>query len=232
MAKDFSPEERLLRLIRSKTPRQAPSGTPTNNAREEPFIKERHKPGPSPKPIRPLPPRDINREVRILKWENLNVALTVLLAGLLVYFVPLFFKRPKIKFENLKERAISQETVSGQKKSAGPENKLPSAPEARPSFDYFSGQVGAKNIFAPIAKEESQPQEAVEQGPKLEEVKGQLSLLGVISGATPQAIIEDKKTLKTYFLNKGESFEDIEVGDILDNKVILIYKGKQFELVL
>lgn len=209
MHKDFSPEERLLRLIRSKTPKGPPPPAQPDRPKEE-VPKEK---------LRQRFSFDFSKTFR---WENLNLVLILLLAALLVYFIPLFFKRSKSTVENLEEKLKVQEKVASQKME-GPK---------RPSFDYFSENVSARNIFSPVVKEEAPTQAPVEEGPKLEEVKNQLTLLGVIGGATPQAIIEDKRTQKTYFLNKGSIFDDIEVGDILENKVILIYKGKQFELVL
>jgi hypothetical protein len=154
--------------------------------------------------------------------ENLNLALIIVLAVLFVFFMAILLRSPKNPTATLEERIKIQE-----------KSPPPSEEPERPSFDYYSAQAGSRNIFAPIATEEAKAQTApAEQGPKLEDVKGQLSLLGVVSGETPQAIIEDKRTQKTYFLNKGSTFDDIEVGDIFENKVILTYKGKQFELVL
>jgi type II secretory pathway component PulC len=104
----------------------------------------------------------------------------------------------------------------------------------RPPFSYFSEAAASKDIFKPIIKEEtsSQPSAEAEQAKKAEEIKSQLNLLGVVWGEKPQAIIEDKKAQKTYFLNKGESLDSVEVKDIFENKVILSYNGQQFELVM
>jgi hypothetical protein len=140
--------------------------------------------------------------------------------------MPAALRNPKGAVVRLDEKIKAQERMPAQKETPVAEAQI------RPPFDYFSGQAASRNIFAPVAKEEPQAAAPKEEGPKLEEVKAQLSLLGVIGGASPQVIIEDKRTQKTYFLNKGSSFDDIEVDDILENKVILIYKGKQFELVL
>jgi len=216
MSKDLSPEERLLRLIRSKTPKEIANAAPA--ALPAPT------PAPSPAPVpAPVQARKFSFDFSgFFKQESLNLALIVVLAALTIVFIPVFLKSPKSPPEALEEKVKIQEKAAAQ-------NEEP----PRPSFDYYSAQAGSRNIFAPVASEETKAQAApVEQGPKLEEVKGQLNLLGVIGGTTPQVIIEDKRTQKTYFLNKGSTFDDIEVGDIFENKVILTYKGKQFELVL
>lgn len=227
MAREFSPEERLLRLIRSKTPREAPVSSQKDNIKGEVSRPEQPKQKPLSRAASHLVTKEASSPARIFRIENLNFVLIILLGGLLLFFIPAFFKKQTTTIEVLEEKIKAQEKIAGQKKEA-----LPADVEKKPSFDYFSSQVGARNIFSPVAKEETQTQAPVEEGPKLEEVKGQLSLLGVVWGDAPQAIIEDKKEQKTYFLNKGGTFDDIEVRDILENKVILSYKGKQFELVL
>jgi len=224
MARDVSPEERLLRLIRSKTPK-AMSAEGQKEAVPAPIPKAERpssKPSAMPAPARPSVGRKARRSINILRAESLNLILIILLAGLSMYFIPLFLKRPKDIVQNLEERIKSQEKSTKQA-----EEGLTSPP-----FSYFSEQVGARNIFSPVAKEENASQATVEEGPKLEDIKAQFNLLGVIGGESPQAIIEDKKTQKSYFLNKGSTFDDIQVKDILDDKVILIYKGQEFELVL
>ncbi|MCM8789708.1 MAG: hypothetical protein NC916_01615, partial [Candidatus Omnitrophica bacterium] len=59
-----------------------------------------------------------------------------------------------------------------------------------------------------------------------------LKLLGIIFGDNPQAIIEDAKNQKTYYLNREQSIGDFIVEDIRDGKVILDYQGQKFELYL
>jgi len=59
-----------------------------------------------------------------------------------------------------------------------------------------------------------------------------LSLKGIIAGDRPQAIIEDEKNKKTYFLFKGESVSDIKVEDIQSDRVILKVSGEVLELTL
>lgn len=57
-----------------------------------------------------------------------------------------------------------------------------------------------------------------------------LSLLGVITGDDNQAIIEDKKTKRTFFLYKGDSFREFKVDDIKEGSVTLDYQGERIEL--
>lgn len=59
-----------------------------------------------------------------------------------------------------------------------------------------------------------------------------ISLVGIVSGEPPQAIIEDKKTQKTYYLTKGQFMGEMQVEDIQEGKIILNYRGERFELYL
>ena len=60
----------------------------------------------------------------------------------------------------------------------------------------------------------------------------QLNLVGIIAGENPQAVIEDKNTQKTYYLNKGQFLGEIQLEDILEGKIIINHKGQRFELYL
>lgn len=59
-----------------------------------------------------------------------------------------------------------------------------------------------------------------------------ITLVGIIAGDPLQAIIEDKKMQKTYYVTKGQNIGDLQVADILEGKIILSYQGKNFELYL
>ena len=59
-----------------------------------------------------------------------------------------------------------------------------------------------------------------------------INLVGIISGENPQAVIEDKKTRKTYYVNKGQFINELLVEDIQEGKIIINYKGQRFELYL
>ncbi|MDD5584488.1 MAG: type II secretion system protein N [Candidatus Omnitrophica bacterium] len=59
-----------------------------------------------------------------------------------------------------------------------------------------------------------------------------ITLVGIISGENPQAIIEDTKNQKTYYLNKGQSIGQVQVEDITQGKIIVKYNGQKYELYL
>lgn len=59
-----------------------------------------------------------------------------------------------------------------------------------------------------------------------------LNVLGIVTGDNNQAIIEDKKTNKTLFLYKGDTFGGFTVYEVKNNEVILDYNGEKINLKL
>ena len=60
-----------------------------------------------------------------------------------------------------------------------------------------------------------------------------LTLMGIVAGQSPQAIIEDAQTKKSYFVTVGQPVaEGAMVDQILDNRVILDLEGEKIELTL
>lgn len=66
----------------------------------------------------------------------------------------------------------------------------------------------------------------------LSELAAGLNLSGILLEKEPQAIIEDKKSGKTYFLKKGEYLNNIKIDEIKRGKVRLRYESETMELEL
>lgn len=58
-----------------------------------------------------------------------------------------------------------------------------------------------------------------------------LCLVGIARDDELNAMIEDKRSGKTFFLKKGEFFHQLKIEKILVDRVILEYEGKEFELM-
>ena len=97
------------------------------------------------------------------------------------------------------------------------------------NYSHYSNQIIGKKIFSasPFIQAESQGDSGSGEAPA-----DNLGLVGIIPGANPQAIIEDKKGQKTYYLIKGQSVNDIILEDINENKVTLDYRGRKTILFL
>ena len=60
-----------------------------------------------------------------------------------------------------------------------------------------------------------------------------LSLLGIMAGEKPQAIVEDTQTKKTYFVTVGQHvIEGLVVEAVQDNRVVFTLNGERVELSL
>ena len=210
MGKDFSPEERLLRLIKKSKKKEA---TKTEEAVKLPEATSR----PAEKSARalsialPIPLKEFNTRV-------LNPILIIILVGLILYFAyDLFYtsycaKEVDIFAENGKIPKIESDQ---------------DIPEIKP-YSYYSSIIEGRNVFLPQQIEI----ETVITGPTVEEISANLSLIGIIAGERPQAIIEDKKSGKSHFLYKGGLVGKAKIVDILKDSVIMGYQGETYELVL
>ena len=64
-------------------------------------------------------------------------------------------------------------------------------------------------------------------------LSARLSLLGIVSGEPPQAIIEDSQTKKTHFVSEGQHVaEGARVKQVLENSVVLEVADETIELTL
>lgn len=208
MRDNISPEEKLLRLIRG----QKKSGIPA--------LAEGSLDALVPVKIQ----GSIIGQKRVFKFErylpqfNAN---TLILTGLVISFLyllsafayPLFVAKKTIF---LQEKPFDQITES---------EEAAKQDEVKP-YDFYAQGIESKQIFRASSARLTQ-ESSVTVGANL--IKD-INLLGVISGASPQAIIEDKKSEKTYYVTNGQMIGEFQVEDIGDGKIILNYSGQKFEL--
>jgi len=103
--------------------------------------------------------------------------------------------------------------------------------------DYYLGQVRGRDIFNPVGEVKGQvmpealpPPEPPK--PKLKEMVGGLSVVGIAWGETPKAMIQDAATQEIYFLKKDDLIgkTEIKVKDILRGKIVISYGEEEMEL--
>lgn len=99
--------------------------------------------------------------------------------------------------------------------------------EAKP-FDFYKKAAGERQIFT----SQNTPETSRLTGAINAELTKDINLVGIVAGDNPQAIIEDKKTQKAYYVSKGQFIGEFRVDDIGEGKVILDYAGQKFELYL
>jgi hypothetical protein len=243
MVKDhISPEERLLALIRGKHRKAEPGPEPKEKDERE--TEAPKAPGAKlslrkPKLIRAgeifkagfLKPKFL--EPACLR--GLNRYMAVLAVLFMAYlFIDIIFIKPDKEIV----APVAKEPESGKQapnhspaplalRASGTGSGSGQAPAIR-DYSFYSTEIAQKNIFGQAEQESAQAQSVM----AAEDVAGNISLVGIIAGDNPQAVLEDKKSQKTYYMTKGESFNGFTVEEISQGKVVLDYQGKKFALSL
>lgn len=103
-------------------------------------------------------------------------------------------------------------------------------PEVK-NLSYYLEKAGGRSLFTI----EKVPEEAkvVEPPPSPKEIERtkNFSLVGISWSSDPEAMIEDSQNKRTYFVKRGQALDnEVKVVTIFKDKVIMTYKGKEFEL--
>jgi len=114
---------------------------------------------------------------------------------------------------------------------------FPEAPFLKKTASYYLEKVMQRSIF-----KMGMPEEVVEvsdvdvpAGPKapssrIIEKAQDLRLVGISWSDDPDAMIEDEKALRTFFVKRGQLVEELKVEAIFKDKVVLSYEGEEIEL--
>jgi len=98
---------------------------------------------------------------------------------------------------------------------------------------YYVNKARERDIFR-MGKIEKDTQEvkSVSRGPssKIIEATQHLRLVGISWSSDPDAMIEDTKAMRTFFIKRGQKIGDVKVEAIFKDKVILSYEGEEIEL--
>ncbi len=217
---DPSPEEILLRLIKEgKKSSQQLSQQPETAA----FADSEASPAESIAAPAPLILRSIPSHISTQNffWD-LHLAPQILLVLSVIL-------GSAVAFNSVRDRRLASERLDmlwasvarpqitmGQALS---EPAVTPAPEVLPPKDLF--------------KFTEEPPAATAAGPahiSLDQVLANYSLSGIVGGDQPQAIIEDKKQGKTFFLKAGDTLGEIRIVAVQDGKVIVAIGDEKAEL--
>ena len=182
MNPESTPEEKLLRLIRRK---EKPKSEPKAGVEKNPI------------PLRPFKKKFRVEFRQYLNFKAANKILIYLLIATLAYAG--YITLPKKKYP-----AVIVE--KGQVFEPFAEETAEVAPE--PDSSGYLKEIEQRNLFRAALKSES-PYTQGQFG--VNEMAKDLVLMGVVSGEMPQAIIEDRKTNKVYFLNEGDYLGSLQV---------------------
>lgn len=151
--------------------------------------------------------------------RTFNRFIVIAIAALGIY---LFFD---IILTNPSRKAIStigSISVSGREAAAPISEK--SAPIDMKTYAFYSNRIGDKPLFGAPAEPEAYDEAST--------VSDEIGLVGILTGNSPQAIIEDRKSQKTYYISRGQTVNGITVEEIGDGIVRLDNRGTKTTLSL
>ena len=114
----------------------------------------------------------------------------------------------------------------------------PARSDARPAALYTPAANAEPLPDKDLFKSLEQPPPNSVSGPaparvaSLDQILSNYNLAGIIGGPQPQAIIEDKRQGKTFFLNVGDMLGEIRIVAIKEGKVVIAIGSEQAELDL
>lgn len=201
-----SPEKRLLNLIRKKHKPKTDSGREKAHQLKT-FLSGLIK-------IFILP----NKVFKPLFLKSINRVLALVLVILSAYLLLSFFfpLNRDLEFLDKENEELSLDEAAARKLEA----------VRFPDYSLYSRQIKNKDLFRPNFSDTKVQAEASV------DISKKFSLVGIIAGNRPQAVIEDKELKKTYYLYSGESFSGVIVEEVGEGNVVLNYMGRQVELVL
>jgi len=150
----------------------------------------------------------------------LNKILIVLISLALVYFVSdISFSLAKLG----KTPDISIEVKKGTEAVKPPETSVLKA------ATFYLEQVRGRNIFE-MGETQTKEKAAETPSEKTLDATQYLKLVGIAWSDDPDAMIEDTKAMKTFFVKRGEMVGEFKIEAIFKNKVILKLGGEEIEL--
>lgn len=205
------PEEKLLRLIRGEKKTDpafqdnipAPMQTPLNPAQAaHKKTKKEYFAG-----LKELP--------RILQSKKIVlVAFCLPILFLIVSFLYPLMGLPRISLQMPPEEKIDEPLV-----------QVKQEPK---QLEFYLEGAKTRSIFMGLASENSAATAIISDTESIKD----LTLVGIISGENPQAIIEDRKAQKNYTVSQGQYIGSFKVEEFLEGKIILSAKGQRYELTI
>lgn len=115
--------------------------------------------------------------------------------------------------------------------SSGVKSQKPVKERTIKPFSYFQQAIDKRILFQSLAPEKEAAR-IVPAGATFRDLVKNLTLMGIVSGRNQQAVIEDTKTKKTYFLYEGDFLGEIKVEEIHADRVVLEYRGESAQLFI
>jgi hypothetical protein len=159
--------------------------------------------------------------------EQLDVKVTNRILGFLVAVLLLYFSGSLIaSLVNLSKTPRLESTAPVAKIEAN----FPEATGLKKAASYYLDKVRERDIFTMGLKKTAEKQSENNPSAKSLEIASTLKLVGISWSNDPDAMIEDTKELKTFFVKRGEMVGDAKVQAIFKDKVVLSLGKEEFEL--
>lgn len=159
-----------------------------------------------------------------LDIKLINRALSFMILLLVFYFLSTFAvsllglkKVPRLEFKaSAASSSVSPQEILSLKKAAA----------------YYLEKVTERDIFKMGEKKADKSAAAGSKPPssRIMEATQHLKLVGISWSNDPDAMIEDSKAGRTFFMKRGQMLGEIKVQAIFKDKVVLGYEGEEIEL--
>ncbi len=158
--------------------------------------------------------------------RGFNVFLQLCIAGLVIYLgMSIRVEFSRLLKHDWKDQAGKMPLISTDEKAIA---------SLLQSENYYLNKVRARNLFgfADEPEEEMAPfkKQPKQEETELEKMVKSFKLVGISWSNDPDAIIEDEKAKKTYFVKTGHKINEISVQAIYRDRVILHYRSQEVEL--
>lgn len=157
-------------------------------------------------------------QVKGIGFLSLRRLMPLFFAASVIYLLASFIY-PWVGLNKIKLPAPSEQKIE--------EPKLMPKQDAK-SLEFYSEGIQARKIFSAVSGGQTQVSTIAGDTDSIQDI----TLVGIISGERPQAIIENKKTQQTYYVSKGQFIGEFQVEDIQEGKIIINFQGKRYELYI
>lgn len=163
-----------------------------------------------------------------IRPQQLDIKLVNKILGLFIFILAFYF------ISNLFSSLINLKKPSHLELKPQEGASLAGAQQAsflKKAASYYLEKVRGRDIFKMGAKK-STVAEAPSKGPssRIIEAAQHLKLVGISWSNDPDAMIEDSKALRTFFVKRGQMIGEVKVQAIFKDKLILSYAGEEIEL--
>ena len=156
-----------------------------------------------------------------IKWVNRVLEFSVIFLGF--YLVSNVF----YAFNNLKKIPIINPSVA---QATFKQIDFLEGSILKKSSSYYVEKVGQRDIFNIEQKKPASTTVARQVTEATQEAVKNLKLVGISWSENPDAMIEDSRAMRTFFVKRGQMLGEFKVKAIYKDRVILEYNNEEIEL--